>query len=316
MLQPQAMPEVCNLQTMGFPELSPELRAARLSLPSGRYRAVLDTDTANEIDDPFAIAHAVLSPDQIDLLAVLVAPFRRGGVSPSETIDLGVALAKKTLDACGSTIPVIPGAREFMDGPASPVANPASAAIRELAHSSDEPLYVLAIGALTNVASALLEDPNLVERVVVVWLGGHAPDYPNTREYNLEGDIHASRVVLASGVPLVLLPALGVTSHLLVSLGSLERDIEGTGPLGDLLTRLLRDYVPDHFGYEKEMWDVGVTAYMVNPAWMQSALEPTPGISEDLKWVRHPAAPLYRRVTYISRNAVLGDLFRKVASSA
>ena len=44
--------------------------AARLKLlepPGGKVRAVLDTDTYNEIDDQFAIVQMLLSPDSIDL---------------------------------------------------------------------------------------------------------------------------------------------------------------------------------------------------------------------------------------------------------
>ncbi len=36
-----------------------------------------------------------------------------------------------------------------------------------------DPLYVVAIAAPTNIASALLAAPEIVERIVVVWLGGN-----------------------------------------------------------------------------------------------------------------------------------------------
>ena len=45
---------------------------------------------------------------------------------------------------------------------------------RGLGSPDDEPLYVVAIGAITNVASALLTEPALAGKIVVVWLGGHA----------------------------------------------------------------------------------------------------------------------------------------------
>ena len=72
-------------------------------------------------------------------------------------------------------------------------------------YSPEHPLYIVALGAITNVASAMLLNPNMKENAVVVWLGGHALHMPKTDEFNMKQDIAAARVVLDSGVPLVLL---------------------------------------------------------------------------------------------------------------
>jgi purine nucleosidase len=58
-----------------FPTLSPAERLACLEPPTGRVRAVLDTDTFNEIDDQFALVYALLAPERIRLEAVYAAPF-------------------------------------------------------------------------------------------------------------------------------------------------------------------------------------------------------------------------------------------------
>src|SRR5215510_5441379 len=47
----------------------------RLALPPAAPRVVIDTDAANEIDDQFALAWALLSPQQLRLLAVYATPF-------------------------------------------------------------------------------------------------------------------------------------------------------------------------------------------------------------------------------------------------
>jgi purine nucleosidase len=60
---------------MDFPALSPAFRLDRLQPPSGKVRMVLDTDTYNEIDDQFALVHALLSPDSMDVEAIYAAPF-------------------------------------------------------------------------------------------------------------------------------------------------------------------------------------------------------------------------------------------------
>ena len=47
-----------------------QTRLGRLQPPSGRIRVVIDTDTYNEIDDQFAIVHALLSPERMDVEAL------------------------------------------------------------------------------------------------------------------------------------------------------------------------------------------------------------------------------------------------------
>jgi inosine-uridine nucleoside N-ribohydrolase len=46
---------------------------------------------------------------------------------------------------------------------------------RAMASDPSDPLYVVAIGAITNVASAVLMEPAVAERIVIVWLGGQQP---------------------------------------------------------------------------------------------------------------------------------------------
>ena len=52
-----------------------QTRLGRLQPPSGRIRVVIDTDTYNEIDDQFALVHALLSPDKLEVEAIYAAPF-------------------------------------------------------------------------------------------------------------------------------------------------------------------------------------------------------------------------------------------------
>ena len=55
--------------------LTEETMRARLEVPAGRIDAILDTDTFNEVDDQFALAYALFSPEKINLRAVTAAPF-------------------------------------------------------------------------------------------------------------------------------------------------------------------------------------------------------------------------------------------------
>ena len=99
--------------------------------------------------------------------------------------------------------------------------------IIKLAHESSEPLYVTAIGAITNVASAILLDPEIVSKIVVVWLGGHPVYWKTAREFNLMQDIPAAQIVFDSGVPLVHIPCKNVAEHLRSTVWEMEKYVKG-----------------------------------------------------------------------------------------
>ena len=60
---------------MVYPEISEEFIEKRLALPAGKIKCVIDTDTFNEVDDQFAVAWALRSPERLDVLACYAAPY-------------------------------------------------------------------------------------------------------------------------------------------------------------------------------------------------------------------------------------------------
>ncbi len=305
---------------MLFPELSASRRLELLEPPSGPVRMVLDTDTDNEIDDQFALTYALLSPERITLEAVYAAPFQgafAGGPeegmrrSYDEIVRL-LALLGRSPEGVAYT-----GATAWMDGPERPVPSPATDDLiaRALADRPD-PLYVVAIAAPTNVASALLIAPEIATRIVVVWLGGNAGYWPTAAEFNLEQDLHASRVLFDAGVPLVHVPCLPVADHLITTLPEIERFVKGRGPIGDYLHEVYAACEADHFGRSRVIWDLGPVAWLVNPAWADSALVHSPILTSERAWSHDPHRHLMREVRSVQRDMVFGDLFRKLENAA
>lgn len=294
-------------------------RVARLEPPDQPVRLVLDTDTFNEIDDQFALAYALASPAQMKLEAVYAAPFHnRNSRSPGDGMELSLAEIHRLLARAGRAVGdfVRPGSNRFMESPDRPVESLAAADLIERAMGSTEedPLYVVAIGAPTNVASALRLEPAIAARIVILWLGGHAPHWPDAREFNCFQDPAASRTLLDGPAPLVLFPCLGVASHLLVSLAEMETQVAGKNALGDYLTQILREHHDDHFGYAKELWDLAPLAWLVNPVWAPSELIHSPILTEGLTWSTDRRRPLIRCASWIHRNAVMRDLFCKLTT--
>ncbi len=289
--------------------------------PATRVRMVLDTDTYNEIDDQFALVHVLLSPAQMEVQGVYAAPFVHADRSPEQGMEASHEeilrlFGHLDMDPAGL---VFRGSTEFMGTEPRIVESAAVDHMLELALAETDPLYVVAIGAPTNVSSALLkaqrEGLDLTDRMRVVWLGGQPFHAASAREYNLYQDPVASRILLTHSPSLTHVPCYGVSSHMLTSLGELESHLAPLGAIGNYLLTIFRDHEADHFGYAKEIWDLAATAYLVNPAWVPTHVVPSPQLDvETLTWVAEPAPQPVREATMAFRNPVFRDLFTKIAA--
>lgn len=245
----------------------------------GRVRAVLDTDTYNEIDDKFALVQAVLSPERISLEAIHAAPFhntRSDGPGHRMELSYGEILALLERLGMSPDIYVYRGVNDYV-GPAKQ-ALPAPAVDDLIARarrgSPDDALHVIAIGAISNVASALLKAPAFIDRTVVVWLGGHALEWPHQKEFNLMQDVGGAQVLFDSGVPLVIVPCMGIVSHLHSTVPEIEAHIEPYGEIGRFLAMRFKEYETDHVGWSKEIWDMAPVGWLLDPDWTPSVLVP------------------------------------------
>lgn len=298
--------------------LSNENRLAMLEPPVGRVRAVLDTDTYNEIDDQFAIVQALLSSDRIGLEAIYAAPFHnRRSTSPKNGMDLSYDEIIRLLDRLGRSASgfVFRGATEYVG--ASKTAQ-SSAAVDDLiararTASTHAPLYVIAIAAISNVASALLKAPDIVDRIVVVWLGGHALEWPHTKEFNLRQDVGGAQVLFDSGAALVLVPCQGVTSHLHSTVPEIERHVQPHGAIGEFLAQRFKGYSDQHVGWSKEIWDMAPVGWLIDPSWAPSVLVSTPVLTDSITWSVDRSRHLMRYVYKVERDSILRDFFAKLA---
>jgi purine nucleosidase len=301
---------------MSFPVLAESARVARLEPPARALHMVLDTDTYNEIDDQFAIAYALLSPERIVVEALYAAPFHNERSSgPADGMRKSYEEIVRLLSRMGKSDAgfVHHGATAWLPGPDQPVHSAAvdDLIARAMADRAD-PLYVVAIGAPTNVASALLARPEIIARVVVVWLGGNASYWPSADEFNLKQDLHASRVLLDSGVPLVLVPCLPVTDHLCTTEAEIDRFVKGRGALGDYLSETYSACQEDHFARSRAIWDMGPIAWLANPHWAESVLAPSPVLTSERTWSHDSRRHLIREVRQVRRDEIFADYFRKL----
>lgn len=321
---------------MNFPKISDAERFEKLQPPSGTVRMVLDTDTYNEIDDQFAVVHALLSPEKLKVEALYAAPFfNRRSTGPDNGMELSYEEILRLLDRLNAPARnmAFRGSPGFLQDYEHPYASAAVDDLIQRAMKSEEPLYVVAIGALTNIASAILIEPKIIEKIVVVWLGGNALHWPHNVEFNLAGDDLAAKLVLDCGVPLVLIPCAGVTTHLRTTVSEIERYVQGQGAIGDYLAETFKAYNNDHYAWSKEIWDVVAVAFLLNAQWVPSNIVPSPiialnvaarerakdsypWIDNPLTWSFDPSRHPIRCAYYVDRDPIFRDLFQKLAGWA
>ncbi|WP_337913953.1 nucleoside hydrolase [Cohnella zeiphila] len=304
-----------------YPPVPEDRRVRRLQPPDGPIRMVLDTDTFNEIDDQFALAYTLLSKERIRLEAIYAAPFHNElSDGPKDGMEKSYDEIVRILERMGESAEgfVFRGSERYLPGPQEPVDSEAARDLvaKAMAAPDDEPLYVVAIGAITNIASAILLEPRIIEKIVVVWLGGHALWWNDATEFNLKQDAAGAQVLLDCGVPLVLIPVLGVSSHLATTLPEIEAHVRGKGAIGDFLAERYASVVKDHFGRSRVIWDISTIAWLLNPDAVPTELVHSPVLTERLTWSRDTSRHLIRCATYVHRDAVFQDLFRKLERSA
>lgn len=301
--------------------LTEKQRLAMLTVPKGPVDVVIDTDTFNEIDDQFAICYAIRRADRVNVRAIYAAPFlNQHSVSPEDGMVKSEAEICKLLAFLGEEREVYAGSRRFLPDEKIPVASPAAEDLcrRAMDYSPEKPLYVVGIGAITNVASALLMKPEIADRIVIIWLGGHALEWEDNFEFNLRQDIAAGRVVYGSGAPLVMVPAQQVTSSLKTTRYELDYWLRGKNPLCDYLVQNTVDEVgPEAQGraWSRVIWDVAAIAWLLNDdrLMMRTRLMPTPMPGYDHRWHFPEGTPLCQYVYYVSRDDVFTDMFACLA---
>lgn len=287
------------------------------ALNDGKVKPViLDTDTYNEVDDQYALAYAMLSPDKVKLLAVTAAPFFNSrSTSPADGMEKSYQeiLHIRSLIDENADFPVYRGSTRYLPSATEPVVSQAAEAIVRLVRESTETVYIVAIGAITNVASALLMAPDIAKKAVLVWLGGHALHYKHNREFNLYQDVPAAKVVFDSDIPLLQIPCNGVCTEFLTTIPEVEYYLNGKNPLCDYLVQLTRDYNKNNKKcWSKVIWDVTAVAALVRPDTLDMVEIPRPIITASSEYAIDMGRPHYIYVRHIRRDALYADLFTKL----
>jgi purine nucleosidase len=197
-----------------------------------RSRVVYVNDLAGDIDGLFATAHIALSKTS-ELRTIIGSGFMR----PHESADSATKLGREMMGLMGLKVPIVAGSPKAIGKDKVPQPSPGVQAIINEAMRTDTqlPLYVAVGGGLTEVASAILIEPKIAERMTLIWIGGGSMPDGAPREANFNIDPDAARFIFNEAkVPMWTVPQ-AVYSMCIVSATELQARVAPHGKIGKWL---------------------------------------------------------------------------------
>lgn len=294
----------------------------RLEKPKGRVDVVIDTDTYNEIDDQYALSYLIKSDEKLDLKAIYAAPFfNEKSTGPADGMEKSyreIMNVLTLLEREDLKEHVYRGSTEYLPSETEPVISDAAKDLAERAmnYTEEHPLYVVAIAAITNVVSALLLNPDIKNRIVLIWLGGNATNWPDNKEFNLYQDVAGARIVFGCGVPLVQLPCMGVVSAFTTSGPELEYHLRGKNKLCDYLVNVTTTEAAACNGgpvWTRPIWDVTAVAWLLDGDFEEDCLIHSPIPEYDNRYAFDNNRHFIKYVYHIKRDKLFADLFAKLS---
>lgn len=236
-------------------------------------RVILDTDTG--VDDALAILLAMRSPElRVEAITGVC------GNTPLENCVRNIHLTLSALDA--REIPVVAGGedrplvreltfagdihgddglggvtrqvdadgrRTYPDPDRRPSTIHAVDLILDHADRYPGELILVAVGPLTNVARAVMKDPDRMRGLrEIIIMGGAFETGGNVSpvaEFNIHADPHAAQIVCDAGIPLVFVP-LDVTRQAFLDAGTIDRFAAEAGARAVFVRDCTSRYVAFH----------------------------------------------------------------------
>lgn len=283
-----------------------------------QIRVITDTDAKNEADDQFCIVQTLLSP-RVDNIGLIAAHFGTRCADSMERsyLELETIFEKMAFPQDGMIYHGAPHALPSLHEPVD--SEGARLIIREALKDDPRPLFVTFLGPLTDMASALLMEPRITDKLTVIWIGGGP--YPHGGiEFNQDNDINAVNVVFRSKVPVWQVPK-NVYEMMGVSLAELEYRVRPCGAIGEYLCEQLDAHAQEPGAVNNafrtgETWVLGdnptigllLYEHRFEFDWIQAPLVTRE--STYVPDVRNRPIRVYRR---IDSRLILEDMYAKLA---
>lgn len=247
---------------------------------------IIDADTANEVDDLYALVRAIDEP-MLDLIGITSAQFHKSPLASENTVAESQLINEqivRLMDRPDIAVPL--GSNTPLQSITTPSPSEASKFIIEQAHKmkKGEQLSLVILGSCTNVASAILEDPTIIGKIKVHYLGfWHtvATNAYNKDEFNSGNDPLAVEVLLnAKDLNFEVMTAT-TSQHLTFTKSRVDKELKGKGGIKQLLVDRWENYTRWWTKKDPEktswiMWDVAIIEALVCPEYATITPLPTP----------------------------------------
>ena len=279
-----------------------------------RLRLILSTDAKNEADDQYAIAHAVMSPKLITK-GIIASHFEYKRPQGSMEKSYEEIVKVLSLMDIQDDIKVLKGAEGALKDENVPIHSEGAAFIVEEAMKQDDlPLFVVCIGALTDLACAYLIQPEIAKKITAIWVGGGS--YPKGHpEFNLKNDLNAANVVFKSEIPLWQVP-LDTCSTMKISLAELQYKVKPFGKIGEYLFEQLCEISSNEewtLGESWIFWDSSAIGLLLDEHGFQFEIKQASSFNKDMNYIPAPGKRDIRVYNYIDTRFIFEDFFSKLA---
>ena len=240
-------------------------------------RVIIDADTANEVDDLYAIAWALLEP-KLDIVGITSAQWHTNPKTPNDSVGESQRLNEEIVKLMSKTnIPLPQGSNFPMVSPHRPQPSEAAQFIidQALATPEGKKLEIVILGPCTNIASAVLLSPQIIPKLSVNYLGFWYNVKTTTwskREFNTNNDPNAVNTLINTPNLDFRVMTATTSQHLIFEKTVMDELLKGKGGIGDYLIDRWESY--DRFWKEEDkekkfwtMWDVAILQALAHPEW-------------------------------------------------
>ena len=266
---------------------------------------ILDTDIGNSWDDQFALVYLLKNENLFNIEAITIEPFKH---TESESVIDNQELSYNEILTISKLLNknIENKIYKFSN-------NEAVEKIIEIANKNDK-TYILAIGALSNISLAINKNPNIINKIEIIWLGGNSLEYGNNKEFNFMQDTDATFNVINSNINMTIIPARNVAVDLIIKKEELEKRLDMNKEISQYLCkRFVNDSYYD-VKNERVIWDISVIAYLINKNWFETKEIKGLSLSENLQYYTNSSTATKLIVEKLDNNKIYDDLFEVLDS--
>lgn len=260
-----------------FLVLLPLLKGNIIAQNTNKISLIIDADTANEVDDLFAIIRAI-NASEFDLLGITSAQFHTSPYASEKTANESQKINEDIINILQKKeIPLPLGSNHPLKSVTEAQPSQAANFIIKKAHQMPKgnKLNLVILGSCTNVASAILLDPTIVDKIKVHYLGfWHNPETNtyNKKEFNSGNDTIAVNYLLDhSKLDLSVMTAT-TSQHLVFYKNVVDLKLKNKNKIGNYLVNRWETYKrwwtkEDPLQTKWTMWDVAIIEALAHPEW-------------------------------------------------